>query len=58
MNIDDIVWVDFVVECEQENCDNSGAQIIVTAPETPHIICGVCGQQIDKFSKITDPETV
>jgi hypothetical protein len=51
MDILEIVYANYNVTCETENCSNGEIELKIQAPkENPYIVCGVCGIQITKIS--------
>jgi hypothetical protein len=53
----EILYSEYIVTCETENCGNSGFTIEVKAPaDNPIIICGICSARITDVSPKTDSE--
>lgn len=53
----EILYSEYNVTCETENCGNFGFTIEVNAPaENPIIICGICSARITDVLPKTDSE--
>ena len=54
--MDEIVFSEYEIICETEDCPNGGHRICIEAPDVdPNFICGVCGNPITNVTKLDTP---